>query len=183
LTAAEVQQLFAADSRGKSAVAQGVIVDLPLGEATELTGGIANIRNVTGSPLADVLVGNGGNVLDGGGGRNLLIAGGSASTLIGGSGEDILIGGTTNYDRNLTALTDILAVWTGGGSYAERVSRLVDDAGYAFSLNSGTVQGNGGGNKLTGKKAGAATQDLYYADLAAGDIFDATADDRLVAIA
>src|SRR5207247_1869660 len=84
---------------------------------------------------ADVLVGNGGNVLDGGGGRNLLIAGGSASTLIGGADEDILIAGTTNYDANLTALTDILALWSGGGSYADRVSRLVDDPGYAFSLN------------------------------------------------
>ena len=59
----------------------------------------------------------------------------------------------------------------------------MDDPGYAFSLNQGTVQSNGGGNRLTGKKAGAANQDLYFANLAVGDILDATVDDRLVAIA
>src|SRR5262249_62366801 len=105
-----------------------------------------------------------------------------ASTLLGGTDEDILIAGTTDYDANLAALTDILAVWSGGGSYADRVGRLVDDPGYAFSLNAGTVHSNGGGNKLTGKK-GAPTQDLYFANMAAGDLLDATADDRLVDIA
>lgn len=183
LTAAEVQQLYAAGSGGKSVVAHGVAVDLPLGTATALTGGVTHIQNVTGSAFNDILVGNGGNVLDGGGGRNLLIAGGSASTLLGGSGEDILIAGTTTYDANLAALTDILAVWSGGSSYADRVSRLVDDPGYAFSLNERTVHSNGGGNKLTGKKGGAATMDLYFANIAAGDLLDATPDDRLVAIA
>jgi hypothetical protein len=182
LTAAEIQAIVAAGAAGKSSASQGVAVNLPLGAATDL-GGITHIQNVTGSAFDDILVGNGGNVLDGGGGRNLLIAGGSASTLIGGPGEDILIAGTTDYDTNQAALSDILGVWTGGGSYAVRVARLVDDPGYAFSLNAGTVHSNGGGNQLTGKKDGAATQDLYFADIAAGDILDPTADDRLVDIA
>jgi hypothetical protein len=182
LSAADVRRLFAADSRGKSAAGQGVVVDLPLATATELTGGIANIRDVVGSPFDDVLVGGGGNVLDGGGGRNLLIAGGSASTLIGSSDEDILIAGTTTYDDDLTALTDILSVWSAPGAYAERTARLVDDHSYAYSLNPGTVHGNGGGNHIVGKPSGTATPDVYFADLAAGDILDLTQDDRLVPI-
>src|SRR5262249_8577954 len=143
---------------------------------------IVNIQNVTATPFNDIPVGNGRNVLDGGGGRNLLIAGGSASTLIGGTGEDILIAGTTDYDANAAALQDILAVWTGAGSYAERVNRLVDDPAYAFSLNSGTVHSNGGGNRLTAKQGAAAMLDLYFANLDAGDITDATGADRLLAI-
>ncbi|HTK75270.1 MAG TPA: LamG domain-containing protein, partial [Gemmataceae bacterium] len=182
LSATEIQGIVAAGGAGKSMAGPGVVVDLPLGTATGLDGGITRIRNVIGSAFDDILVGNGGNVLDGGGGRNLLIAGGSASTLIGGGDEDILIAGTTSYDRNLTALNNILALWSGAGSYAERAGRLVDDPGFAFSLNAGTVHSNGGGNKLTGKTGGATTKDLYFANIAAGDLFDANAADRFVAI-
>ena len=72
----------------------GVRVNLPLGTATGLSGGIAKIQNVIGSDGNDILVGNGGNVLQGGKGNDLLIAGATASTLLGGDGNDLLIGGT-----------------------------------------------------------------------------------------
>jgi hypothetical protein len=164
-----------------------VIVNLQTAGATGVGGGIANIQNVTGGNGAggyNILVGNGGNVLIGGNGRrNLLIAGATASTLIGGNGEDILIGGTTDYDTDAAALLDIMSVWTGVGTYASRVDRLVNDSTYAFSLNSGTVHSNGGGNTLTGKPGGSTALDLYFAALALGDTTDATGSDTVVAIA
>lgn len=89
-----------------------VTVDLPLGSATNVAGGIRNIQNVVGSQGNDIVVGNGGNVLTGGTGRNLLIAGSTPSTLVGNSGEDILVGGTTNYDTNVQALDAIMTEWT-----------------------------------------------------------------------
>jgi hypothetical protein len=61
--------------REVTAAEDGVLVNLPLGVATGARGGIARIRNVIGSPGNDILVGNGGNVLDGRGGRDILIAG------------------------------------------------------------------------------------------------------------
>ena len=58
----------------------GVYVNLVLGTATGLAGGIKRIANVTGSPFNDILVGNGGNVLNGGAGRDILIAGAAEVT-------------------------------------------------------------------------------------------------------
>jgi hypothetical protein len=58
----------------------------------------------------------------------------------------------------------------------------VEDPTYAFSLNAATVHSNGGGNTLTGKPGGSTALDLYFANLGAGDLTDATASDRLVQI-
>src|SRR5262249_40104000 len=70
-----------------------VPVNLRRGPATGLDGGIANIRDVTGSVGNDVLVGDAGaNVLIGGTGRNILIGGDGLDQLIGGGGDNILIG-------------------------------------------------------------------------------------------
>jgi hypothetical protein len=162
LGATEVQSLFAAGSSGKSAAGGGVSVNLQAGTATELTGGIANIQKVTGSAFSDILVGKGGNVLDGGGGRDLLIAGGAAGTLIGGGDEDILIGGTTAYDLDPAALASILAEWTDPNSdYATRVANLLAGSG-APALDATTVHGNPVGNTLTG----GAGLDLFFGSLA-----------------
>jgi hypothetical protein len=170
-----------------------VIVDLQTqpGFATGIAGGVSGILNLTGGNGAggyNILVGSGGNLLTGGNGRrNLLIAGpAAASTLIGGDGEDILIAGWTAYDTNLVALQDIMNVWTGGDplyqTYADRVNRLTNDATYAFPLNPGTVQSNGGGNTLTGKPGGSPALDLYFANLGAGDMTDATGLDAVIGI-
>lgn len=121
----------------------GVYVNLLTGEATGYYGGISRIQNVIGSAFDDVLVGNGGNVLDGGPGNDLLIAGATASTLRGGAGNDILIGGTTAFDRNLGALDLVLADWINSGT---------------FNRLAGQVTGNGGGNTLLGQ----AGIDLFY---------------------
>ncbi len=150
LSAANVQGLF---TSGKSAVANGgVTVNLPLGTATGLTGGIARIQNVIGSAGNDILVGNGGNVLSGGAGRDLLIAGAFAGTLNGGGDDDILIGGTTDYDNDLTALQAIMAEWSSATDYATRVSNLQNGTNGVPILNATTVSSNGGGNTLYGNE-------------------------------
>jgi hypothetical protein len=152
LSAAEVQGIFEAGSGSKSAVATGIYVNLQTGTATELSGGIANIQNVTGSPFADILVGNGGNVLDGGMGRDLLIAGPFASTLLGGGEEDILIGGTTNIDTDRAALEAVLAAWTQAPDYA---------SGAASVAQLLTATSNGGSNVLEGQDG----LDLFFGRL------------------
>jgi hypothetical protein len=162
-----------------------VVVDFQTGTATGVGGAVANIQNVKGTSTPgfyNILVGNGGNILNGDGDPSLLIAGGSASTLIGGgAGTDVLIAGTTDYDTNLAALQDIMSVWI-NNSYANAVARLVDDPTYAFSLNAATVHSNGGGNVLTGKPGGSTALDLYFANLDAGDTIDAGPGDRVVGI-
>jgi hypothetical protein len=133
LTAAEIQAIYNAGSAGKSnnpppppppSTATGVEVDLPLGTATGLAGGVTHIQNLIGSPGNDVLVGNGGNMIDGGGGQDLLIAGPTASTLEG-SGADVLVGGQTADDQNMTALEQVLMDWTDPtADFPTRVSRI-----------------------------------------------------------
>jgi Ca2+-binding RTX toxin-like protein len=152
----------------------GVVVNLPLGTASGLTGGIAFIQNVIGSAGNDILVGNGDNVLNGGAGRDLLIAGALASTLNGGEDEDILIAGTTDYDSNNVALEAILAEWTrAGADYATRVANLENGTnGVPISEKDITVHSNGRGNQLTGN----AGLDFFFTM----DDLDALDRDRLI---
>jgi Ca2+-binding RTX toxin-like protein len=89
-----------------------ITVDLPLGVATGLSGGITNIQNVYGSIGNDILVGDANlNFLQGGTGRNLVIGGAGSDHVIGGLGDNMLIGGTTDFDQNLTALDDFMTEW------------------------------------------------------------------------
>lgn len=149
LSPPEIQAIYNAGSAGKSAApgpsTQGVIVDLPMGTATSLADGISHIQNLVGSPGDDILVGNGGNTINGLGGDDLLIAGASASTLTG-TGADIVIGGQTALDGNLAALEAVLAAWTSpDASFADRVSALVGGL-----LASGKVKSNKQRNNLAG---------------------------------
>ncbi len=158
LNAAEIQALAA----GGTGNAIGIVVNIPLGTASWLTGGIARIQNVVGSAGNDILVGNGGNVLSGSAGRDLLIAGAYASILNGGDDEDLLIGGTTDYDRNAAALMAIMAEWARtDADYATRVANLRNGTNGVPILNATTVYSNGGGNTLNGN----AGLDLFFANL------------------
>jgi hypothetical protein len=136
-----------------SAYSTGVYVNLQTGTATDLAG-IANIQNVTGGAGNNILVGNGGNVLTGGNGFNLLIAGGTASTLVGGSGSDLLIGGTTIHDKTKASLDAILAEWSSGASYDDRIDHLRATLPGGLNgttlLNAGTVLDNHAADVLTG---------------------------------
>lgn len=151
---------------------KGVVVDLPLGKATGLGGGVSHIQNVIGSAFDDILVGNGGGILIGGPGRDLLIAGPAYATIIGGNGDNILVGGTTVSDRDLAALDAILADWSDSqADYATRVARLV-----AGGLAPGKAIANGQANLLQGGDG----LDLFFA--AAGDSTDRRQDETLVSL-
>jgi hypothetical protein len=112
-----------------SGYAGDVTVDLPLGYATGLTGGISNVRNVVGSQGNDILVGDGqANILTGGTGRNILIGGqGGGDTLIGGPGQNILIAGYTDDDLDVAALDAVMAQWIAGDAEPFATSQVHRD--------------------------------------------------------
>ncbi len=143
-----------------------VTVNLPLGTASLVGGGVKNIRDVVGSSGNDVLVGDGtGNALTGGTGRNLLIAGGGPGTLVGGPGDDILVGGATAYDNKPAALAAIMSEWTRTDlGYAARVDHLLEGGGKNGNslLNTTAFTPNAGGNTLTGGGG----LDLFYGSMA-----------------
>lgn len=122
-----------------------VKVNLLLGTATG-TGGISNIRNVTGGAANDILVGDtNNNVLTGSAGRDVIIGGGGKDTLNGGAGDDILIGGTTDNDNNPANLDAIMAAWAANLPYATRITNL------GTLLSASTVHDdNGAVDSLTG---------------------------------
>jgi hypothetical protein len=149
-----------------SAYVGNIMVDLPLGTATGVAGGIRNISNVIGGAAGnDILVGNGtGNRLTGGQGRNLLIAGPGAGTLVGGPDSDVLIGGATPYDTNIAALDAVMAEWGRTDlSYNARVQHLLSGGGLngGVVLNAANVRFNAGGNTLDGGPG----PDLFYGQL------------------
>jgi hypothetical protein len=97
-----------------SQYAGNILVDLLLGSATAVGGGIAHIQQVNGSQGNDLIVGDASpSKLTGGTARNILIGGAGQSTLDAsrGTSDNILIGGTTDWDTNLAALEAILAEW------------------------------------------------------------------------
>jgi Ca2+-binding RTX toxin-like protein len=77
--------------------------------------------------------GSGSDKIQGGNGYNLLIGGDGADTLIaGGSKGTILIGGRTDFDSdpaanslpNVAALDAIMAEWSSGDTYQDRVHKI-----------------------------------------------------------
>jgi hypothetical protein len=134
-----------------------VSVDLPLGLATAIGGGVSHIQDVTGSVGNDLLVGDANpNVLIGGTGRNLIIGGGG-DTIVGGGGDNILIAGTTAYDQNLTALDAIMAAWTRTDlSFEQRLAHLISEGqndgrlNGPYVLNKQTVTDDGSQDSITG---------------------------------
>jgi Ca2+-binding RTX toxin-like protein len=118
----------------------GVTVNLATGQATNLTGGITGIENVTGGSGNDSFTGNsqgnilqggsGNDTLTGGSGRSLLIGGTGSDSITGGTGDDILISGTTTFDTNHAALQSILAEWQRTDrDYNTRISDLRNGGG------------------------------------------------------
>lgn len=142
-----------------SAYATDVVVNLTLGTATDVAGGVANVANVTGGGGHDILVGAAGkNVLAGGGGRDVLIGGAGADWLDGGADDDLLFDGTTAYDGDPAALTAVRAVWADPLlSYADRVKELRKDY---FKGNAVTSDGD------ADQLAGLGGLDWFWANLA-----------------
>jgi hypothetical protein len=144
------------DTLDYSAVVGNTVVDLALGTASGVGGGVAGIANVTGSRGNNLLVGDArANVLRGGTGRNVLIGGAEADTLDASrsSGDNLLIGGTTDFDTNLVALNAIFAEWTRTDlSFRARFSHLSSGGGLngSYLLTSTTVHADSAPDTLIG---------------------------------
>jgi hypothetical protein len=145
-----------------SAYLGDVTVNLQLGAATGVAGGISNIANVTGSQGNDLIVGDDhANVLVGGTGRNILIGGGGPDlprvgweTITGGGGDNILIGGGTAWDTNPAALAAIMHEWTDTSlTFKQRVHALrkgIVVNGQTYALNRSTVMKDTSPDNLNG---------------------------------
>jgi hypothetical protein len=119
--------------------AANVVCNLALGQATAVSGGVANVQNVVGGLGTNLLVGNAGsNTLIAGKGRSVLIGGGGSDRLIGGASDDLLVGGSTAFDSNAAALAAILAEWTRTDlAYYARIAHL--DGAAAGGLNGSSL--------------------------------------------
>jgi Ca2+-binding RTX toxin-like protein len=163
-----------------------VTVDLDIGSATNVNGGVAGavtgIQNVlgratgtsslTGSAQGNILIGGSGtNTLAGVSGNSLLIGGSGHGAITGGSGIDILIAGTTTYSAATTAgqnsLMAILAELQSADSFAQKVYDLI------HGTDSGDPNGHGsdlnGSNKLTWGVSGATVKASSEAFTLSGD--------------
>jgi hypothetical protein len=136
-----------------------------------LYGGAGNDR-LKGGGGNNVLVGGAGdNELIGGPRNDLMIGGSGPSTLLGTGGNDLMIAGTTAFDANEAALSAIMAEWTSGRSYADRIANLSGTGsglranGSDFLIASGpsaTVFDNGVSDVLHGGSG----MDWFFANLA-----------------
>jgi hypothetical protein len=120
--------VYGNDGNDKVTVASAVIrgkttlVNIP----TRLFGGSGNdLLDVAGNKAPNVLVGGDGNdKLTGSSNRDILIGGTGSDILHGGGQDDIFVAGRTSYDEDLASLDQLLAVWTGAGTYKARVNAL-----------------------------------------------------------
>jgi Ca2+-binding RTX toxin-like protein len=134
-----------------------VEVDRSLNLSSILDGGPGNDL-LLGGAGADVLLGGPGtDTLYGRGGRDLLIGGTGADQLYGhepgqaqlGSDQDILIGDSSVYDNDLAALAQLIDRWAGSGTYAQRVSALLNGVGVP-ALNTTKLIFDNAVDRLTG---------------------------------
>jgi len=89
-----------------------------------------------GGDGADILVGGAGDdLVVGDVGRDFLIGGEGADKLVGDADDDILIGGTYAQAGRRPATSAILAEWTSGRTYQQRVDNLRDGSGTATRFN------------------------------------------------
>jgi len=80
---------------------------------------------LVGGKRDSLLVGEDGNdLLLAGKGFDVLIGGLGNDLLVAQHGQDLLISGTTTYDADDDALAEIFLLWTGHGSYQQRINRL-----------------------------------------------------------
>jgi uncharacterized delta-60 repeat protein len=120
-----------------------------------LIGGIGH-DELRGGGGNDILLGGDGNdVIAGDEGRDFLIGGNGADELIGNGDDDILVAGSTVHDNDLAALDLIMAEWSSGRSYQNRISNLLGTgsptrANGSVFLNGQTVCDDGDRDVLTG---------------------------------
>jgi Bacterial Ig-like domain (group 3)/RTX calcium-binding nonapeptide repeat (4 copies) len=137
-------------------------VDL-YGEAgnDSLTGGAVDDRLFGGSDNDKLVGGKGNDLLVGGDGNdtlsdaaglNVLIGGTGVDKLTGGTNDDLLIGGNTNFDTDLTGLTNIMTEWTSTViPYAQKITDLTAGVN-GTKLTSSTVHDDDVMDTVYGKK-------------------------------
>lgn len=120
-----------------------------------LYGGDGDDRIKGGGGDDVILGGSGDDLLLGKSGRDLLIGGRGADRIVGNHDDDITIAGFTVYDRKMSALNQILEIWSDQTlGYLQRVELLDGDgesdhvAGVA--LNRTTIAADGMKDVLTG---------------------------------
>lgn len=105
------------DSLDYSSVSSSVVVDLAAGSATNVSGGVSNIEDVTGGSGSDILTGDSGaNVISGGGGSDSIDGGAGDDELNGGAGNDTLTGGPGNDTLSGDGDNDTFTYTGGDGS-------------------------------------------------------------------
>jgi Ca2+-binding RTX toxin-like protein len=147
-------------------IAANVTVDFTIdgGDGNDiLVGGGGNdvLLGGTGNDLLlggggnDALVGGGGiDIMEGGAGRDLMVGGVGNDILLGGNDDDIIIGGTTVHDGDVDAINLIMATWTSGASFNQRVADLTGVGGLleanvsVLNDNSLDIISGGGGRDL-----------------------------------
>jgi autotransporter-associated beta strand protein/parallel beta-helix repeat protein len=144
-----------------------------IGTSAWLYGEAGNDRLKGGAGNNVLLGGAGDDLLVGGAGRDLLIGGDGSDRLVGNADDDILIAGTTAYDGNAAALDAVMAEWTSGRAYGDRIANL-QGAGRGVRLNgdvlltvdgvAASVRDDGAADVLTGS----AGRDWFFANLDAG---------------
>ena len=117
-----------------------------------IDGGDGNDKLNAGAGDDIVFAGSGNDMVSGSKGQDLLFGDDGRDVIKGGSGEDILIAGSTDLD--LDALQLILAEWTSGRSYEERVANISGDSSSGVNvgnfLTSENITDTVDGDKLVG---------------------------------
>jgi len=157
------------DTASYARIAAAVTVDLQTGKATgQGTDTLVSIENVTGSSLADHLMGDAGaNVLTGGGGNDTLSGRDGADYLIGGSGSDVLNGGRGNDTFILDA--DGVADTIAGSLDTDVISLANATSATTVNMALGTITGGGFGNDtFTGIEVIGGSDSAVFADTVIG---------------
>jgi Ca2+-binding RTX toxin-like protein len=145
------------DTVSYAAHAAAVNVNLALGTATAISGGVSQIENVIGGSGNDSLVGSSGaNVLTGNSGSDSLDGGSGADSLLGGAGDDLLRGGpdddtllgdvgsdrlTESADADLT-LTDTSLAGLGNDSLAAIEAAILTGSPAPNTLDASSFSGS-----------------------------------------
>jgi hypothetical protein len=168
-----------------AAYTTGVRVNLQLGTATAVAGGVSNIQNVTGGKGNDILVGDDqNNVLNAGSGYDILIGGRGSDTLnSSATGNAVLIAGFTDYDTNTTALLSLLAEWSRNLPYASRIANLRAGGGlngnYKLVLGSTVLNNDGVVDTLNGSGTAGTATNWYWAMKQGNQLIDIINNQRL----
>ena len=127
--------------------------------------------DLNGGDGKDVLVGGAGDdKLDGGKAPDVLIGGSGKDEMKGSQDDDLLIAGSTSYDEHVTSLNLIVAEWSSGRDYTERVNNLRAGTGQVLNGMGVKLKASGSGRTVFDDDSkdtlqGDGGRDWFFADL------------------